>query len=367
MIIYNAVTILSTWGFPILGGYLSQNTEGFRNQIMIVNIAQAFSIVFLIFTTPETTFDRSSAPNTLTSSNDTSAFKSYLSNLHIMTPHVTKPFTLSIALRPVRALIAPSALLTALLTAPLLGSAFGIANTVSLLFSAMPTFLFPSHIGFLFILPLLFSLTTYSTATYISYIRSKSPNHLSESRELFSSVLGMILGVVGLLSFGLYAMGNLLPQTVSAHQAFTLVVGGGDLNLNTVSALFGLLVAGAVVLYYSSLSHLSSTCTPASPLAAELEGATKIWTEIIVGIWIIGVPLWISDNNGMLVGLKDTSIALIVVCLVLGSSAGALMWVKGKDISKADASVVKISVEEMGSAAGVSMHWWKMDETFLEA
>jgi hypothetical protein len=24
-------------------------------------------------------------------------------------------------------------------------------------------------------------------------------------------------------------------------------------------------------------------------------------------------------------------------------------------------------VEEMGSAAGVSMHWWKMDETFLEA
>jgi hypothetical protein len=139
------------------------------------------------------------------------------------------------------------------------------------------------------------------------------------------------------------------------------------LNLNAVSALFGLLVAGAVVLYYSGLSHLSSTSTPASPLAAELEGATKIWTEIIVRIWIIGVPMSVSGNNGMLVGLKDTSIALMVVCLVLGGSARALMWVKGKDISKGDARVVKISVEETGSTAGVPMQRWKTDETFLEA
>jgi hypothetical protein len=367
MNIFNAVTILSTWGFPILGGYLSQNTEGFRNQIMIVNIAEAFSIVFLIFITPETTFNRSSATQTPPSSNDGSSFKSYLSTLRITTPYSTKPFTLSTALRPVRALIAPSTLLTALLTAPLLGSAFGIANTVSLLFSAMPTFLFPSHLGFLFILPLLFSLTTFSAATYISYIRSKPPNHLSESRELSTSVLGMILGVVGLLSFGLYTMGNLLPQTVSADQTFTLVVSGANLNLNTVSALFGLLVAGALVLYYSGLSHLSSTSTPSSLLAAELEGATKVWTEILVGIWITGVPMWVSGNNGMLVGLKDTSIALGVVCLVVGSTVGALMWVKGRDISKADARVVKISVGEMGSSAGVPMQRWKTDESFLEA
>ncbi|KAE9363202.1 MFS general substrate transporter, partial [Stipitochalara longipes BDJ] len=330
MNIFNAVTIFSTWGFPVLGGYLSQNMQGFRNQIMVVNIMQAFSIVFLIFMTPETTFDRSSAPLTPPPfNNDASSFRNYVSTLHIITPYSTKKFTLNAAMRPIRALVAPSTILTALLTAPLLGTAFGIANTISLLFSAMPTFLFPSHIGFLFIMPVLFALITYSATSYISYLRSKPPNHLSESRELLTSTFGMFIGVAGLLSFGLYTMGNLLPQTVNANQTFTLVVTGADLNLNTASALFGLLVAGSVVLYYSGLSHLSSASTPTSPLTTELENASKIWVEFLVGIWIIGVPMWVTGSNGMLVGLKDTSIALTVVCVVLGSTIGAAMWAKG--------------------------------------
>jgi hypothetical protein len=368
MNIVNAVTILSTWGFPILGGYLSQNTQGFRNQVMVINIMQAFSIVFLIFITPETTFDRSSAPHTPpVSSHNASSFKSYLSTLRITTPHSTKHFTLNAAVRPVRALVAPSAILTALLTAPMLGTAFGIANTVSLLFSAMPTFLFPSHMGFLFILPLLFSLIIYSITTYISYLRSKPPNHLSESRELSTSLFGMLLGVTGLLSFGLYTVGNLLPRTVNANQTFTFVVSGADLNLNATSALFGLLVAGALVLYYSGLSYLSSTSAPASPLATELENASKIWVEFLVGIWIIGVPMWVAGSDGMLVGLKATSIALAVVSLVVGSTVAAAMWAKGREINKIDGRVLKIPVEEMGGNAGVPMQKRKMNESFSEA
>lgn len=368
MNIVNAVTILSTWGFPILGGYMSQNTQGFRNQVMVINIMQAFSIVFLIFITPETTFDRSSAPHTPpVSSHNVSSFRSYLSTLRITTPHSTKPFTLNAAVRPVRALVAPSAILTALLTAPMLGTAFGIANTVSLLFSAMPTFLFPSHMGFLFILPLLFSLIIYSITTYISYLRSKPPNHLSESRELSTSLFGMLLGVTGLLSFGLYTVGNLLPRTVNANQTFTLVVSGADLNLNATSALFGLLVAGALVLYYSGLSHLSSTSAPASPLATELENASKIWVEFLVGIWIIGVPMWVTGSDGMLVGLKATSIALAVVSLVVGSTVAAAMWAKGREINRVDERVLKIPVEEMGGNAGVPMQKRKMNQSFSEA
>jgi hypothetical protein len=368
MNIFNAVTILSTWGFPILGGYLSQNMQGFRNQIMIINIMQAFSIVFLIFITPETTFDRSSVPHTPPpTSNDASSFKNYISTLRIATPHSTKPFTLNSAMRPVRALIAPSTVLTALLTAPLLGTAFGIANIVSLLFSAMPTFLFPEHMGFLFILPTLFALITYSVTTYISYLRSKPPSHLSEFRELSTSVFGLLLGVTGLLSFGLYTMGNLLPQTVNANQTFTLVVSGADLNLNTASALFGLLVAGALVLYYSGLSHLSSASAPTSPLTTELENASKVWTEMLVGIWIVGVPMWVTGNNGILVGLKEMSIALAVVCVVVGSTVGAAMWAKGREINRIDGRVLKIPVGEMEGSAGLPMQRWKTDESFLEA
>lgn len=334
---------------------------------MVINILQAFSIVFLIFITPETTFDRSTAHTPPSSNNDASSFRNYISTLRITTPHSTKPFTLNSAMRPVRALVAPSTILTALLTAPLLGTALGIANTISLLFSAMPTFLFPSHMGFLFILPLLFSLIIYSVTTYISYLRSKPPNHLSESRELSISLFGMLLGVTGLLSFGLYTVGNLLPQTVNANQTFTLVVSGADLNLNTASALFGLLVAGALVLYYSGLSHLSSASTPSSPLTTEIENASKIWIEFLVGIWIIGVPMWVTGNDGMLVGLKETSIALSVVSVVIGSTVGAAMWAKGKEINRIDGRVLKIPVGEMGGNAGVPMQRWKTDESFLEA
>jgi hypothetical protein len=368
MNIFNGATILSTWGFPILGGYLSQNTQGFRNQIMIVNIIQAFSVLFLILVTPETTFDRSSTPLAPPpSTNDMSFFKIDSSTLRLVTPHSTQPFTLNVAMRPVRALIAPSTILTALFTAPLLGTAFGIANTVSLLFSAIPTFLFPSHMGFLFILPALFASITYSVTTYISYLRSKPPNHLSESRELCTSVIGLLLGVTGLLSFGLYTTANLLPQTVNANQTFTLVITGADLNLNTVSALFGLLVAGALVLHYSGLSHLSSTSTPASPLTTELENASKVWTEILVGIWIVGVPMWVTGNDEMLVGLKETSIALSSVSVVVASTVGAAMWAKGREINRVDSKVLKIPVEETGSSAGLPMQRWKTDESFLEA
>jgi hypothetical protein len=368
MNIFNSVTILSTWGFPILGGYLSQNYQGFRNQIMIINIIQAFSIVFLIFATPETTFDHSSTPLTpLPSTDDASPFKIYIATLRIVAPHSTKPFTLNSAMRPVRALIAPSTILTALFTAPLLGTAFGIANTVSLLFTAIPTFLFPSHIGFLFILPTIFAIITYSVSTYISYLSSKPPKHLSESRELCSSVFGLLLGVTGLLSFGLYTTANLLPQTANENKRFTLVVTDVELNLNTASALFGLLVAGALVLHYCGLSHLSSASTPASPLTTEFENASKVWTEIVVGIWIVGVPMWIAGNDGLLVGLKETSIALSIVCVVVSSTVGAAMWAKGREINRVDGRVLRIPVGEVGGSAGLPMQRWKTDESFVEA
>lgn len=174
----------------------------------------------------------------------------------------------------------------------------------------------------------------------------------------------MLLGVTGLLSFGLYTVGNLLPRTVNANQTFTHVVSGADLNLNAASALFGLLVAGALVQYYSGLLRLSSTSAPASPLATELENASKIWVEFLVGIWIIGVPMWVAGSDGMLVGLKATSIALAVVSLVVGSTVAAAMWAKRSEINKIDGRVLNIPVGEVGGNAGVPMQRWKVDESF---
>ncbi len=67
--------------------------------------------------------------------------------------------------------------------------------------------------------------------------------------------------------------------------------------------------------------------------------------------------------NEMLVGLKETSIALGAVCVVVGSTVGAAMWTKAWDISRVDGRVVGI---ETGRTSGVQLERWKTDESFLE-
>ncbi len=161
-------------------------------------------------------------------------------------------------------------------------------------------------------------------------------------------------------------MVNLLPQTVNANKTFTLVVTGAELNLNTASALFGSLVAGALTLHYSGLSHISTASTLASPLETELENASKVWTEILVGIWIVGVRMWVTGNDGMLVGLKETSIALSIMCVVVASTVGVATWAKGREINRVDGKVLNIPVDDIEGSDGLPMLKWKTDEIFVE-
>ncbi|KAF8861095.1 hypothetical protein BDZ45DRAFT_568419, partial [Acephala macrosclerotiorum] len=212
---YNIVSVFFTWGTPILGGYLSQSTQGFANQIMVINIVQAFSIVFLILGTPETTFDRTpGATPPAENAPSGTPFKLYLNTLKLKTQHSTRPFSITRAMQPIKALYAPSTLLATLLSAPLLATTFGIAQSLSLIFTSMPTFLFPSRLGFLFILPLVFSMLTYSIASFVIYIRSKPPHHLSSSSSNISlgvAIPALILSVAGLLAIGLYTEAALMP------------------------------------------------------------------------------------------------------------------------------------------------------------
>jgi hypothetical protein len=68
---------------------------------------------------------------------------------------------------------------------------------------------------------------------------------------------------------------------------------------------------------------------------------------------VIAMPLWIKGNDtmGMIMGLRATAVALGVVCIIVGSSAGALMWTRGEKIENLDRRVLGVrgvvdSVEE---------------------
>jgi hypothetical protein len=141
---------------------------------------------------------------------------------------------------------------------------------------------------------------------------------------------------------------------------FTVSVTGAELSLKTVSALFGLLVAGAVVLESSGSKHILSS----SPLSygGDIDAAKNMLTEVFVGIWVIAMPLWIKGNDamGMLMGLRVTAIALGVVCIIVGSSAGALMWTRGEKIENLDRRVLGLrggADGEEGTSMGPLRKW----------
>ncbi|TVY32048.1 putative MFS-type transporter, partial [Lachnellula occidentalis] len=374
VVMFNISNIFFTWGTPILGGYLSQDSQGFRKQLMAINIIQAFSIVLLIFATPETTFSRSSTfPSTSQSpvavpSAGKGKFKSYLSTLRFTIPsysHSNKSLT-----RPLRVLAAPSTILTFLLTAPPTATALALASSLSLLFSSMPTFLFPARIGYLFIGPLILSLLLYTASSFMisfpraafaSMSRSKQASGSKQAQArrhpnpLLIAIPSLILAFAGTLAFGLYTYANLTSTTRAKDSQFTVYVQGQDLDLRIVSLLFGFLVAGSVLVNGAGGSLLTPTSTltstPTSKVTSkqqqddedddELEGyhedenlgnaqqtAHKSLQDLLTGIFITATPLWLQSGKGanMLAGLKNTAIALAVLQVVLGFSVVAALW-----------------------------------------
>ena len=386
MTILNIVTLLFTWGSPILGGYISQTTASFRNQLMVVNVIQALAILFMVVFVPETSFDRSKsfpeAPSpiatfgtttiTIVSATPSSPLKTYLKSLHPL--RYTKRFCLQTALQPVRALSAPSALLSFLLTGPMVASAYGVANSLSLLFAAMPTFLFPSRLGYIFILPLAFSLIVYTLTSYISYLRYKPPHHLcrsSKSDHLTAAVPGFLLGVAGLLSFGLYVEGELSPKIVDNVTVFSLDTTGMNLSLKTVSLLFGMLVAGSTLISFAASAHLASSSVPTSSGNSKhgenlLQPAHAVHENILIGIFVIGFPSWIQGTEGAMEGIKDTVIAIAVLQIVLASTLGAVLFVKGDGIRAVDRRVLGIKEEGQGRGE-MNLQRWKSGGSYFEA
>ncbi|KAE8441569.1 hypothetical protein EG329_004688 [Mollisiaceae sp. DMI_Dod_QoI] len=382
---YNVVNIFFTWGTPILGGYLSQSTQGFRNQIMVINIIQAFSIVFLILGTPETTFDRTTgATPPAENSPSGSPFKLYLNTLRLKTEHSTRPFSITHAIQHLKALYTPSTILTALLSIPLLATSFGIAQSLSLVFTSMPTFLFPSRLGFLFALPLVFSLLTYTVSSYTVYMRSKPPHHLSTSSSAIAlalSIPSIILAVAGLLALGLYTEMALMPTIVSDGSGSVFaVLSGADINLKTTSALFGLLVSGSIALSYASSTHLSAFYATAPAKSVLLAGGVAFWEEVLKGVWTLGMPMWVqgatTEDMTMVMGLKVSAIALAVLGLVVGSSVGAMLWSRGVEIGGLNERVLGVVVENEGvglagsrggeEGQGQVLKRWNTGDTFME-
>lgn len=363
--IYTVTSLTFTWGSPILGGYISQTSQSFRQEIMVLTIIQAFSILFILIFVPETSFSPSST-STTTSEPSVSPFRSYVKSLHPILYRA--PFSAQCAMKPIRVLGAPTTILTFLITFPLIAAAYAVANSLALLFAAMPTFLFPSRLGFIFILPFVFSLFTFSLVSVTAYVRSRPPRHITSPNNLVAIIPGAILGVSGLLAFGLYTSNELTPKTISEGDiVFTLDATGIHLSLKVVSALFGMLVASTTVLSYSASTYLS----PSAAENSHMESGYRVWLDVFTGIFIIAMPSWIqmhgSGGASTMNGLKDTSIALAVTQLVVASTAGAVLWVKGEEIRRMDSKIIGVTEQaQRGVGGSVELKRWDSQKSYFE-
>jgi hypothetical protein len=364
MNVLRTTEILFTWGSPILGGYLSQNSAEFMTEIMVANLIQAVSVFFLIFFLPETTLSPSDSSSPTSSP---SSLRNYLVSL--------KPISyiqrggIREGLRTIRALVAPSTILTFLLTAPVIASAYGVANSMSLIFAAMPTFLFPSHLGFLFTGPLLLSLLGFSLTAFFS--RKPSPSNMTPTSSLLGMGSGIVVGVTGLLAFGLYTNMELTPEILDeTNTVFALTTPGADLSLDVVSLLFGLLIAGSSILSSSSSPPESSSHNAGN----DLQRALKVYENLLIGVFVTAMPTWIASGmqagiGGMMAGLKSTVIALGVLSLVVGSTVGAGLWVVGERVGNVDARVLGGRDERRGRGGvggSTKLREWDDEGNFLD-
>ena len=189
---------------------------------------------------------------------------------------------------------------------------------------------------------------------------------------------GVTIGIAGLLAFGFYTAEKLSPEVVDDGKGavFALVTElGQDLSLKVVSALFGLLVSGAVVTSFAGETRLTRSSTSAKSGGEQsLDAAGKVLQEIVVGIFVIAFPLWIKGSDGMLPGLKMTAVALSVVVLVLGTSVGALMWAKNEQIREMDRKVMGVRRfegerwrdGEAEGGDGLKLQRWKTNKSFFD-
>ncbi|KAH8804915.1 major facilitator superfamily domain-containing protein [Xylogone sp. PMI_703] len=345
--IYNIIVLLFSLGSPALVGSISQSAGGIHRVLMVISIIQAVSVILLILCTPETHFDRSLKRDSIekrpglsttisASAPPRSKFGSFFHSFRPM-PYKNQSKTVSY-IAPIRSMAAPSVLLTVFLTASFVAGTQGLIFSLSLIFSGSPVFLFPERIGYLFILPVAFSIVSYASSCLIARIRNSSPRTVTIINPIHSlggTIPGTVISMAGLLSFGIYTAVKL------SSNKYTI-------SLRVISLLVGILVSGTTSMTYYATKYLDAICTPHS----SSQPSTSLYTEpnfttsyttlqtFLAGMFIIAVPTWISPKEDMATGLKITVIAVTVSQIVVGSSILALLWTRGEVVRRLDERIL---------------------------
>ncbi|KAA8564229.1 hypothetical protein EYC84_011175 [Monilinia fructicola] len=345
MRILSIIDLVFTWGTPIIGGYLSQTVDGYGNQIMVMNIAQAISIFLLIIVFPETAFNRSTHPTPSTPIPTTRSFKTWLKTLHTM-PYLGNPSKEEL-LKPLKGLTSPIAILVFVLSSLPSAAAYAFASSLSGFLSASPLFIFPSQVGYIFLGPFLLSIISYGLLSIISPGKPITPTSpgkklgKSTTSALRIAIPGLILFATGTISFSEYVSTTVISQTIGVSSKSVFVTSHLDMymSLRVIGLVFGVMVAGVAVLNFSAQRYLSlheGLTESKRGGKGGLERAHNVLKTLFTGIVVIAMPSWIEGGMGKemggVMGLKNTGLGFGVFGFVGGVGVVVGLWMLGDKI-----------------------------------
>ncbi|XDG09031.1 hypothetical protein ABKA04_008646 [Annulohypoxylon sp. FPYF3050] len=350
IIIHYTVTIATMLGSPLLGGTASAGPRGFEVQFEIMSAFLSLSILLIVFGAPETTYDRSvddTQPPTIERSQALWPTVTYTKEAAIEYVTKMKPWpyqaseiSIPLILQAPRAAAAPTTILLFIVTLLPYAGFWGLASSLSLLFSPLPFMLPSAPLGTLMTGPFLLATpVAVALASVMFQMRFRPTVHL------ITLAVGTGFASIGMLGFGLYLSGSMEMPTDGSAKPFSTP---WDLGLNRVSLpvasfLLGLLAGGSLALdatirpiIQRSTAFTSANLAVGLRNTADMHGGLTCLRNFVVGAFILGLPNAIF----MWDGLKAATLGIGITQIIVTAVAGVAYWYWDENIRRLDGVVM---------------------------
>ncbi|ORY58121.1 major facilitator superfamily domain-containing protein [Pseudomassariella vexata] len=358
IMIYYGVSVATTWGTPLLGGVASASSMGFSLQYDILNCFLVIGMLLVVFGAPETAFERQQLYKAQTPQQDFSqqgawptmtftpaAAKAYLYKMKPWSYQVTSVNT-GLLLQVPRAIAAPTTILLCIVTLLPYAGLWGLANSISLLFSIMP-FMLPSNaIGTLLTGPFIMG-TIVAVALVTPYFATRF------TPKVHVTTLAAATGLASsaLLTLGLYIEGCMMMPVspdVSADAKplstmWSIGSSGSSMSFPFISLLLGLLAAGSLALdstirpmIQRSTAFTSSSLNVCLRNTADMHAAITCLRNFVAGALVVGLPsaVWAWD------GLRSVCIGLGAAQVFVAAVVGVTWWGWEENVRRLDGRVM---------------------------
>lgn len=364
--IYNVFSIATTWGSPLVGGAASNNSHTFTVQFRIISAFFIVAIPLIAFAAPETVFDRANAAVAPTPVSGFTLSRKWQpwrlrhrmtkdriwDYLYSMRPCTfTSPITRNIVLQFPRALIAPTTIITFLLSFLPICGLWGLSSSLSLILAPAPLSTNPQLVGNIMVGPWILATLVVSS---LCFYRGEHLKVTQLAHCLFV-VGGSSLGLISMLTFGLGLTNYMSPHTTSSPPTF-FPSNGPQISFALLSFQLGILATGIAILdavtrplLARSAEFTSSSMAISVRNIGDMHTGVVIYRNLTSGIFVLAIPAAIAASSGglraVVIGLSVTQIILVTAILVIRRFFDQSIWrADGRIMGLVDLSSLKQSM-----------------------